>query len=60
MDDLDINGRLLRNDQDTREKIIYKYVYHEFVLCHKEFVHQDQKFTVCSPQFHENGSKYSM
>ena len=42
MDDLDMNGPLLSNDQDTKKNIIDKYVYHEFVLCHKEFVHKDQ------------------
>ena len=42
LDDLDMNGPLLRNDQDAKEKIIYKYVYNEFMLYYKEFVHQDQ------------------
>ena len=42
MDDLDMYGPLLGNDQDTRKKIIYKHVYHELVVCHKEFVQQDQ------------------
>ena len=42
MDDLDVSGPLLTNDQDAKENIIYQYVYNEFVLYYKEFVHRDQ------------------
>ena len=49
MDDLDMNVPFLKNDQDTSKKIIYNCVYHRFVLCQKEYVHQGQ---LCVSKIH--------